>query len=84
MIVAHGGAIAALTASLLELPVEQYPVFNGLGNTCWVQLSAHVRPPGRDEHGPEPEVGPTTRAAHGVIWRLDQWNAGITPPVDVP
>ncbi|MEH6623505.1 MULTISPECIES: histidine phosphatase family protein [Dietzia] len=81
VIVAHGGAIAALTASLLELPVEQYSVFNGLGNTCWVQLSAHVRPEGTAAQPPEPEVGPTTEAARGVLWRLDQWNAGITPPV---
>lgn len=85
VIVAHGGAIAALTAALLELPVDRYPVFNGLGNTCWVQLSAHARadaPDGRlaDEQL-APEVGPTTRAAHDVLWRLDQWNAGITPPV---
>ena len=84
VIVAHGGAIAALTAALLELPVEQYPVFNGLGNTCWVQLSAHIRPGDRPDLAPESGVGPTTEAARGVLWRLDQWNAGITPPVDAP
>ena len=32
----------------------------------------------------EPGVAPTTDAARRVLWRLDQWNAGITPPVDAP
>ena len=84
VLVAHGGAIAALTATLLELPVEHSAVFNGLGNTCWVQLSAHPRPapaPGADERT---EVSPTTPGARNVLWRLDQWNAGITPPVEAP
>ncbi|AWH91743.1 histidine phosphatase family protein [Dietzia lutea] len=84
VIVAHGGAIAALTGALLELPVEHYPMFNGLGNTCWVQLSAHPRPADPDESQAEPEVAPTTDAARAFLWRLDQWNAGITPPVDAP
>ena len=84
VIVAHGGAIAALTGALLELPVEHYPMFNGLGNTCWVQLSAHPRTANPDESHAEPEVAPTTDAARTLLWRLDQWNAGITPPVDAP
>lgn len=84
VIVAHGGAIAALTAALLELPVEQYPVFNGLGNTCWVQLSAHPRPGDSDRSVLDPEVAPVTDAARGVVWRLDQWNAGITSPLESP
>ena len=83
VLVAHGGAIAALTAALLELPVEQYPMFNGLGNTCWVQLSAHNHLEVTDGTAPAPEVPPTTDAAREVIWRLDQWNAGVTPPVEV-
>ena len=84
VLVAHGGAIAALTAALLELPVEQYPMFNGLGNACWVQLSAHPRP--RDARGraADLEVAPGTETARGLLWRLDQWNAGITPPVAAP
>ena len=84
VLVAHGGAIAALTAALLELPVEQYPMFNGLGNTCWVQLSAHPRPRDDRETSAAPEVPPGTDAARGLLWRLDQWNAGITPPVETP
>ncbi|MBB1031807.1 histidine phosphatase family protein [Dietzia sp. SLG310A2-38A2] len=82
VLVAHGGAIAALTAALIELPVEQYPIFNGLGNTCWVQLSAHPRPGSSwSGHPATPEIGPTTDGAREVLWRLDQWNAGLTPPV---
>ncbi len=41
VLVAHGGAIAALTAGLLDLPVRNWPVFGGLANTSWVQLSGH-------------------------------------------
>ncbi|HJC61916.1 MAG TPA: histidine phosphatase family protein [Candidatus Dietzia intestinigallinarum] len=81
VLVAHGGAIAALTAALLELRVEQYPMFNGLGNACWVQLSAHPRAQGSPGGAPEPEVPPVTDTARGLLWRLDQWNVGITPPV---
>lgn len=83
VVVAHGGAIAALTAALLEFPAAQYPIFNGLGNTCWVQLSAHRRPEHTGEDVATPEIEPTTEAARSLLWRLDQWNAGITPPVEV-
>nr|WP_305095291.1 histidine phosphatase family protein [Prescottella sp. R16] len=40
VLVAHGGLIAALTARLLDLPVDRWPVLGGLGNTAWVELSA--------------------------------------------
>lgn len=40
----HGGLIAALTAALLDLPVDRWPVLGGLGNTSWVQLSAYGNP----------------------------------------
>ena len=40
VLVAHGGLIAALTASLLDQPIENTPVFGGLANTSWVQLSS--------------------------------------------
>lgn len=39
VLVAHGGLIAALTARLLELPVDRWEVLGGLGNASWVQLS---------------------------------------------
>jgi glucosyl-3-phosphoglycerate phosphatase len=39
VLVAHGGLIAALTASLLGLPVSNWPSFGGLANAGWVELS---------------------------------------------
>ncbi|MGZ8176380.1 histidine phosphatase family protein [Williamsia sp. SKLECPSW1] len=45
VLVAHGGVIAAMTASLLGLPVQSWPVFGGLANTSWVQLSGHGAEP---------------------------------------
>ncbi|MBM7366477.1 histidine phosphatase family protein [Gordonia hydrophobica] len=44
VLVAHGGVIAALTAGLLNLPVANWPIFGGLANTSWVQLSGHALP----------------------------------------
>ncbi len=41
VLVAHGGVIAAMTAGLLGLPISHWPVFGGLANTSWVQLSGH-------------------------------------------
>ena len=41
VLVAHGGLIAALTAALLELPVDNWPILGGMGNASWVQLSGH-------------------------------------------
>lgn len=41
LLVAHGGLIAALTATLLDLAVDRWPMLGGLGNAGWVQLSAY-------------------------------------------
>ncbi|AYF78871.1 histidine phosphatase family protein [Nocardia yunnanensis] len=41
VLVAHGGLIAALTAALLELPEQNWPILGGLANTSWVQLTSH-------------------------------------------
>ncbi|MGV8872241.1 MAG: histidine phosphatase family protein [Rhodococcus sp. (in: high G+C Gram-positive bacteria)] len=41
VLVAHGGLIAALTAALLDLPTDRWPVLGGLDNTSWVQLGGH-------------------------------------------
>src|SRR3546814_5519367 len=60
VLVTHGGLIAALTAALLGLPVDNWPILGGMGNCSWVQLSAHSE----------------LDAAHADIrWRLDVWNA---------
>lgn len=41
VLVAHGGLIAALTAALLNLPVDNWPALGGMGNASWAQLSGH-------------------------------------------
>ena len=41
VLVTHGGLIAALTAALLRLPVDSWPVLGGMGNASWTQLSGH-------------------------------------------
>ena len=68
VLVAHGGLIAALTADLLNLPVDNWPVLGGMGNASWVQLSGHS-----DDDA----------AASGVRWRLDVWNASAQVANDV-
>lgn len=45
ILVAHGGLISALTASLLDLPVDCWPVLGGLGNTGWAQLTGYGEVP---------------------------------------
>lgn len=67
VMVAHGGLIAALTASLLDLPVTHWPMFGGLANTSWVQLSSHLSADGQ---------GAST-------WRLDVWNASASVANDI-
>ena len=68
VLVAHGGLIAALTAALLGLPVDNWPVLGGMGNASWVQLSGHS-----DDGARAPDVQ----------WRLDVWNASAQVANDV-
>lgn len=68
ILVAHGGLIAALTAALLRLPVENWPILGGMGNCSWVQLSGHSAP----------DAG-----AGDIRWRLDVWNASAQVAGDV-
>lgn len=68
VLVAHGGLIAALTAALLELPVDNWPVLGGMGNASWAQLSGHSSP---------------GAAAADISWRLDVWNASAQVANDV-
>lgn len=68
VLVAHGGLIAALTASLLGLPMDNWPILGGMGNASWVQLAGHS----------------AVDAAPGdVRWRLDVWNASAQVAGDV-
>jgi len=68
VLVAHGGLIAALTAALLDLPVDSWPVLGGMGNASWAQLSGH---------------GPADSADDELRWRLDVWNASAQVANDV-
>ncbi len=40
LLAAHGGLITALTAHLLNLPVETWPSLGGISNCHWVELGA--------------------------------------------
>lgn len=62
LLVAHGGTIAALTASLLGLAQDQYPLLKGLGNANAARLSAL----------------PADGEAQGVRWYLEAWNQGVS------
>lgn len=61
LIVSHGGTIAGLTASLLGLGVEQYPVFKGLGNANTSRLVAL----------------PRIDDSSATQWYLEAWNRGL-------
>lgn len=68
VLVAHGGLIAALTAALLKLPVDNWPVLGGMGNASWVQLSGHAADDADYDD---------------IRWRLDVWNASAQVANDV-
>ena len=78
LLVAHGGVISALTSNLLELQVQQYPLFSGLGNTCGSQLTARPRWSAADsqKQSTPPEFSPATVA--DAQWYLDGWNIGVS------
>jgi len=57
-----------LTAALLGLPVDNWPVLGGMGNASWVQLSGH---------------GLADAALSDIRWRLDVWNASAQVANDV-
>lgn len=71
VLVAHGGLIAALTAALLGLPVDSWPVLGGMGNASWVQLAGHTRADG------------DPASFEDIRWRLDVWNASAQVANDV-
>ncbi|CAJ1581636.1 glucosyl-3-phosphoglycerate phosphatase [[Mycobacterium] wendilense] len=68
VLVAHGGLIAALTAALLGIPVDNWPILGGMGNASWVQLAGHSAPEASFE---------------AIKWRLDVWNASAQVANDV-
>lgn len=71
ILVAHGGLIAALTAALLDLPVDNWPALGGMGNASWVQLAGHTR------------AGGAAESFDDIRWRLDVWNASAQVAGDV-
>lgn len=71
VLVTHGGVIAALTASLLGLPVANWPALGGMGNASWTQLSGHCAED--TGHAGMPDLR----------WRLDVWNASAQVANDV-
>lgn len=92
LLVAHGGAIGALTARLLELPVPNYPLFNGLKNTAWSQLLARPRFTLGDQDSPDtgnavvPDDLLAQQSPAGQLgelrddqWYLEAWNAQVMP-----
>ncbi len=68
VLVAHGGLIAALTAALLGIPVDNWPILGGMGNASWVQLAGHSAQDAPFED---------------IRWRLDVWNASAQVANDV-
>ena len=68
VLVAHGGLIAALTAALLGIPVDNWPILGGMGNASWAQLSGYSAPDASFED---------------ITWRLDVWNASAQVANDV-
>ena len=61
LLVAHGGTIAALTASLLGFVVAQYPALKGLGNANTARLVAM----------------PRLDDSSAMRWYLEAWNRGL-------
>lgn len=82
LVVAHSGTISALTSSLLNLDITQYPMFSGLGNTNSSRLSARPRfLPGSNDANGEAEPDPLSARFHegnieNAQWYLDGWNVG--------
>ncbi|WP_347307555.1 histidine phosphatase family protein [Corynebacterium sp. SA-MJD20WY100] len=73
LIVAHGGAISALTCQLLGLEVAQFGMLSGLKNTHWSQLTARPR------FDPEAPLAPACFTETNVAeatWYFDGWNMG--------
>ena len=77
LIVAHGGTNCALTANLLGLRIDQYPMLSGLGNTCWAQLTARpefIRP---EDESMRTSSRFTPDNVANAQWYLDGWNMGV-------
>jgi probable phosphoglycerate mutase len=70
VLVAHGGLIAALTAALLDIPVDNWPVLVGWAMPAGSSLATVQRMPARS-------------SSADIKWRLDVWNASAQVANDV-
>ena len=73
LVVAHGGAISALTCHLLGLDHHQYGILSGLKNTHWSQLTAR---PEFDAARPLSPLAFTPENVDRAQWYFDGWNMG--------
>lgn len=73
LVVAHGGAIAALTCNLIALHNQQYQMLSGLKNTHWAQLTAR---PAFDTARPDAPVSFNEDNIANANWYFDGWNMG--------
>ena len=73
LIVAHGGAISALTCHLLGLDHAQYGILSGLKNTHWSQLTAR---PDFNPEAPLSSLEFTPGNVGNARWYFDGWNMG--------
>ena len=73
LVVAHGGAIAALTCNLIALNSQQYQMLSGLKNTHWAQLTAR---PSFDPQRPNAPVRFNSGNVENANWYFDGWNMG--------
>ena len=73
LVVAHGGAISALTCHLLGLEHHQYGILSGLKNTHWSQLTAR---PEFDAARPLSPLEFTPENVSRAQWYFDGWNMG--------
>ena len=73
LVVAHGGAISALTCNLIALHSQQYQMLSGLKNTHWAQLTAR---PSFDPQHPNAPVRFNSDNVENANWYFDGWNMG--------
>ena len=82
LIVAHGGALAALTGALLNFPNAMFPALQALGNTRFAVLNARpAYQAGSNDALDEKSIeAPTARfdpsQVHNAQWYLSGWNLG--------
>ena len=75
LLVAHGGTISALTASLLGFDVAQYPLLKSLGNTNTARL--YAMPAYDTGAGTAAATDAPAGSASTVQWYLEAWNQGL-------